>query len=118
MSKLRPIIIPIIIIVILSNIFSGYIRAYMEAGISIYHFETLECEFSFSTYPSKGTDIKMMEQQFRHFQEQHPQYTGLKLYRTFKRDPWKFWNWYSYLTHKRYRYTYKPRKCKEGPFGL
>ncbi|NPA46258.1 MAG: hypothetical protein GXO24_03490 [Chlorobi bacterium] len=113
MKILERILIFIFIFVILSNIFSGYINAYTEAVIPVYHFETCNGQFSFDTYPTKGTDIKKMEQAFRRFLKQHPEYDGYKLYRTFKRDPWKFWNWYSYLTRKRYRYPYKARICKE-----
>lgn len=95
------------VIVILSNIFSVYINAFTEGIMKSYLFQTEKAEFEFWTMPSKGRDIEMMEGFFTSFKDAHPEYSDLKLYRTFKRNPLKFWNWYVYLTNERYAYEYQ-----------
>jgi hypothetical protein len=94
-------------IFILSNLFSGYVNAFTEGIMTSYLFQTEKAEFEFWTMPSKGRDAEMMEGHFASFKDAHPEYTDLKLYRTFKRNPLKFWNWYVYLTNERYDYEYQ-----------
>jgi len=108
MNKKRIIILTIIsVIIILSNIFSGFINVFSEGLFKSYLFQTEKAEFQFMTMPSKGRNIEMMERQFSNFKEKHPEYSNLQLYRTFKRNPLKFWNWYDYLTNDRYYYGYQ-----------
>jgi len=57
--------------------------------------------------PSKGRDLKMMEIQFDTFKSENPETKDLKLYRTFRRNPLEFWNWYDYLTNNNYSYEFK-----------
>ena len=94
-------------IVILSNIFSVYINAFTEGIMKSYLFQTEKAEFEFRAMPSKGRDAEILEGHFASFKEAHPEYSDLKLYRTFKRNPLKFWNWYDYLTNEQYDYEYK-----------
>jgi len=71
--------------------------------------------------PSKGRDTKMMEGRFADFKETHPEYSNLKLFRTFKRNPLKFWNWYSYLMDNMYKYEYHKKVDSvsgKGKFGI
>ncbi|MBN3583182.1 hypothetical protein JYB64_12355 [Algoriphagus aestuarii] len=94
-------------IIILSNIFSAYINAFTEGIFKSYLFQTEKAEFEFWTMPSKGRDVEVMERHFASFKNEHPEYSDLKLHRTFKRNPLKFWNWYIYLTNERYDYKYQ-----------
>ena len=93
--------------VILSNIFSVYVNAFTDGMMKSYLFQTEKAEFEFWTMPSKGRDIEMMEGHFASFKDAHQEHSNLKLYRTFKRNPLKFWNWYTYLTNERYDYEYQ-----------
>lgn len=94
-------------ILILSNIYSGYINVFTEGLFKSYLFQTEKAEFEFWTMPSKGRDIEMMELQFNDFKELNPEYADLEIYRTFSRNPLKFWNWYDYLTNDRYDYKFQ-----------
>ena len=96
----------IIGILLLSNIFSGHINAWSDGIGTSYLYQTQNAEFQFTTMPSKGRTIEMMEGQFSSFKDENPHYSDLVLYRTFKRDPLKFWNWYGYLANEKYDYPY------------
>ncbi len=95
-----------IALLILSNAFSGYINVFSDGLFNTYLYQTENAEFEFTAIPSKGRDIGMMERQFSNFKKNSPEYKGLKLFRTFKREPLKFWNWYLYLTNGMYQYEY------------
>jgi len=115
------ILILVITILTLSNLFSGYINILTEGLFKTYLYQTSNAEFEFTTMPSKGRDIGMMERQFSDFKETHPEYSNLKLFRTFKRNPLKFWNWYSHLTDKMYNYEYHKKEDSvsgKGKFGI
>ena len=121
--KKKGIIISIVIIaaLLLSNFLSGYINIITEGLFRTYLYQTENAEFEFTTMPAKGRDIGMMERQFSDFKEAHPEYEQLELYRAFKRNPLKFWNWYSYLTHEMYQYEYHEEvesKSGKGKFGI
>lgn len=94
-------------ILILSNIYSGYINVFTEGLFKSYLYQTEKAEFQFWTMPSKGRDIQMMERQFSSFKEKNPKYLNLQLYRTFTRNPLKFWNWLDYLTNDRYDFKFR-----------
>ncbi|HSF56071.1 MAG TPA: hypothetical protein VLA71_20115 [Algoriphagus sp.] len=96
-------------ILILSNIYSGYINVFTEGLFKSYLFQTEKAEFEFWTMPSKGRDIEMMELQFKNFREENPEHSDLEIYRTFGRNPLKFWNWFDYLTNDRYDYKYQKK---------
>ncbi len=111
----------IIGILILSNFLSGYINIFTEGLFRTYLYQTENADFEFNTMPAKGRDIGMMERQFSHFKKTHPEFQELELHRTFKRNPLKFWNWYSYLTHEMYDYEYQDEvesKTGKGKFGI
>jgi len=90
----------------ISNIFSGYINIFTEGLFRTYLYQTENAEFEFTTMPAKRRDTGMMERQFSNFKENNPKYEDLKLFRTFERNPLKFWNWYLYLTDEIYHYEY------------
>ena len=106
----------VISVIVLGNVLSGFINMFQT-----YLYQTNNAEFEFSTMPTKGRDIGMMERQFSAFKNAHPEYKDLVLYRTFKRNPLKFWNWYSYLTDEMYQYDYKDEIesfSGKGKFGI
>lgn len=61
-------------------------------------------DFEFVCIPSKGRDLAMMEAVKRSYEQK----TGHKitLCRTFRKSPFKFWNWYSYLISPYYKFDY------------
>ena len=119
-TKNLKILITIIGLLIIGNLLSGYINLFTE-GFKNYHYQTKDAEFDFTLIPSKGRDIEMMKRNFTYFKEQHPEYNYLKLYRTFKRNPLKFWNWYSYISDDIYQFEYKIKtesNSTKGKFGI
>jgi len=111
----------IIGILIMSNFLSGYINVFTEGLFRTYLYQTENAEFEFTTMPAKGRNIGMMERQFSYFKNTNPEFKQLELRRTFKRNPVKFWNWYSYLTHEMYDYEYQTEmesKSGKGKFGI
>jgi hypothetical protein len=96
-------------ITVLSNYYSAYINVFTEGLFKTYLFQTEKAEFEFRTMPSKGRDIEMMELHFKNFKKQNSFNSNLELHRTFKRNPLKFWNWFDYLTNKRYDYNYQKK---------
>ncbi len=101
------ILLVIIGILVLSNFLSGYINIFTEGLFRNYLYQTENAEFEFTTMPAKGRDIEMMERQFSDFKNSNPEFEELELHRTFKRNPSKFWNWYTYLTSPVYHYGYQ-----------
>ena len=43
---------------------------------------------------------------FTDYKRCHPTSPDTVLYRTFKLDPWQFWNWIDYYTNPRWKYPY------------
>src|SRR6187551_2168991 len=102
--------ISVVLLITISNIISPFINAFTEGIFPSYTFQTESEEFEFWAIPSKGRDIKMMERQFSSFKENNTEYSKLTIYRTFKRNPLKFWNWFNYLSNELYDYPYKEYK--------
>ena len=100
----------LLVLVIAANIFSAYFRTLSELGPVVYAFETRNAEFAYVVDPESGKDLPFMEQEFQKFLNQNPRTTDRELYRTFDRNPLKFWNWYHYLSSELYRYPYKEPK--------
>jgi hypothetical protein len=105
--KRRGVITVVVLTIVISNLFSGYINIFTEGLFKWYTFQTENGEFAFSAMPSKGRDTEVMERQFSSFKENNPKYSGLIIYRTFRRNPLKFWNWYDYISNPLYRYPFK-----------
>lgn len=96
----------ILIMVGISNYFSAYINVYTEGIGKQYHFESESGDFECNVIPSKSRDVDLMIRQY----ENHLQQAGTQketLYRTFKPNPLKIWNWYRYLNNPLYQYEYK-----------
>lgn len=106
--------------IITSNYYSYVYIGLIDGGISKrYKFETFDGKHQFLTLPSKGTDIKTMEERFDMFCDKNTQYKKTELYRTFRRNPLKYWRWYEFLTHPRYKYEYKkPSKDSFDHFNI
>tara|TARA_R110001583_G_scaffold24869_5_gene90483 strand:+ start:8926 stop:9324 length:399 start_codon:yes stop_codon:yes gene_type:complete len=94
--------------IVTSNYYSYLYIGLIDGGISKrYKFETLDGNHQFLTMPNKGTDLKTMEIRFANFSEENQLYKNTNLYRTFGRNTLKYWRWYEYFTHPRYKYKYK-----------
>lgn len=102
----------VLAIIAASNIVSAYLYTLTESTPVLYAFETRSAEFEFVVDPGGGTDVALMEAEFRKFLHLNPQTPDRELFRTFERNPWKFWNWYRYLTSELYDYPYKDPALK------
>ena len=76
-------------------------------------FTTGNQEFVGECMPSKGRTVELMEAGFRYEKKHNPEFKNLVLYRTFKKEFWKFWNWRRYLTNPLYKYPYLDISSKE-----
>ncbi|PZD77415.1 hypothetical protein [Mesonia sp. K7] len=104
-KKVQLTIITVIAIILLSNLFP--LRLFIEGVIIPYPYETENSEFEYVACPSKGLSIEFMENKFLKFLEENPQTKDTIIYRKFKRNPLKFWNWKFYLTSNLYDYPLK-----------
>lgn len=104
----------------LSNYYS-YVYIFLADGVisNRYKFETFDGKHQFITMPEKGTDLKTMERRFASFCEKNPHYKNTDLYRTFGRNPLKYWRWYEFVSHPRYQYKFKkPSKISFDHFTM
>jgi hypothetical protein len=74
-------------------------------SFDIYRYTTRHERFVFNEYPSQGTNIEMIERQWKHYLETNTTPDTI-LYRRFEKDPLRIWDWGEYLFAKRYRYPY------------
>lgn len=106
--KLTIVLTFLISFIIISNTYSHIYIGFLDGGISKrYHFETYDGIHKFTTMPGKGLNVQSMEYGFVNFCKENPEYLNTKLYRTFRRNPLKYWRWYEFVTHPRYKYKYK-----------
>ncbi len=110
----------ILIFTALSNCYSFVYIVFVDGGIhKRYKFETYDGKHQFITMPEKGTDLKTMERRFASFCEKNPHYKNTDLYRTFGRNPLKYWRWYEFVSHPRYQYKFKkPSKISFDHFTM
>jgi len=105
---IRVIIILLVSIVILTNAFPLFSKW------KWYYFTTKNGEFYFDLYEAKGRDFAMMDRWWKNYKETK-QPTDTIIYRTFKINPLKFWEWRQYLFSKKYRYPYiNPEEIENG----
>lgn len=93
--------------ILLGNLLSGFINLFTKGIIATYHYQSENAEFNFTMIPAKGRSIDMMKGHFTSFKESNPEYKELKLYRTFNKNLFEFWNWYAFLTDPKYQYEYQ-----------
>jgi hypothetical protein len=103
----RNLLILAVLLIVFSNLFSPYINVFAVGLFPTFHYQTENAEFEFTAMPSKGRDIEMMERHFQTFKNSIPNGEQQQLFRTFKRNPFMFWNWYSYMTSDIYDYDYQ-----------
>lgn len=94
-----------LVVVVISNILP--IRVFIEGVVVPFKFETKNAEFKITAYPNKGTGVEYMEYHFQKFLKENPDTNDTILYRTFKRNPLKFWNYRFYMTSEMYNYELK-----------
>ena len=104
-AKIIKVLTVVATVILISNIIP--IRILIEPIINSYPYETQNTEFAFTVIPEKGRDTEMMERQFQKFLKENPQSKDTIIYRTFKRNPLKFWNWSFYMTSDLYKYQVK-----------
>ncbi len=96
----------IVLMIAISNVFSGLINLIAFGVGKGYTYETFDGKYKFTFIPSKGSRFERIENKFGLLQQNEPQYIDTKLRRTFKCEPYHFWNWYSYLFSEEYDFQY------------
>lgn len=77
----------------------------LEPLFQSYHYQTADGKYHDYECPEKGRSLKVVEGEFDAYKASR----GLPevvLYRTSKRELWRFWLWSEYLTHPRWGYPY------------
>ena len=97
----------IIALIAVSNYYSGYIRLYVDGLNPLYKFENESGDFRFTAIPAKGLNVKVMENSYNMYLKENPDKKNEKIYRTFRSNTLKFWNWYYYSVSDLYKYEYK-----------
>lgn len=92
----------VLAILVISN--TSFMKTVLSGMFNSYEFRTQNKEFTFILISEKGKNIEMMDRHFKIFKNENPQTKDTIIYRTFKKETLKFWNWYSYLTEERYQY--------------
>lgn len=77
-----------------------------------YHFQTRTGDFEFVAVPSKGRDTDAMKRRIARYEAEHN--TQITVYRTFKKNYLKFWEWDQYRNNPLYRYGYMKRTTDEN----
>jgi len=107
MRILKTITISVILLLTISNLLNQPTSLLTEGIGKGYTFETYDGKYKFTHVPSKGSQIKSIEMRFTRLINDKPEYKQTTLFRTFKRQPFKFWKWYEYLFDEKYSYPYK-----------
>lgn len=94
----------VVAIILLSNILP--VRIFVDGLMKPYRYETQNSEFHFVLHDNKNK-VEWMENRFKEFLKNNPQTNDTILYRTFKKNPLKFWNWQFYMTSDIYDYELK-----------
>ena len=94
----------VVAIVFLSNILP--VKLFIDGLFISCHFETKNSEFQFTLTDNKDK-IEWMENRFQVFLKNNPQTNDTVIYRTFEKNPFKFWNWKFYMESELYDYELK-----------
>lgn len=92
----------IVLLVFISNL--GFVKPIFNGIMNSYEYRTSNNEFSFVVIEEKGRDIPMMTNQFNSFLKDNLHTNDTIVFRTFKKESLKFWNWHSYFTDEKYKY--------------
>lgn len=72
-----------------------------------YHYRNADSSFSYTEYPGKGLDFETGQTRWERFKKLNRQNPNKTLYRTFRINPLKFWEWWQFIAHNgRYRLPY------------
>ncbi len=104
MKKMTISILIIVLIILLAN-YTGLKT--VLGGLPVYKYATESNEFVDTEILWKGLNFENTLSNFKKFKVENPNTNDAVLYRTFKIEPLKFWNWHDYLTHERYKLPYK-----------
>jgi hypothetical protein len=91
-----------------------------------YYYESSDYGFRGWEYPKTGdSSYQQLRLNFADYRRSIGR-RDIVLRRTFRRDPWRFWRWYEYLSEKRWHYPYAapafcpypmPQSCRGWPPG-
>lgn len=76
--------------------------------ITRYTYSNADGSFTYNEEGGKGKSFKGCKRMYGYFLQDHPNVSNKQLYRTFKLQPWKFWEWYQYIfRNERFTLPYK-----------
>ena len=64
-----------------------------------YHYTNKDHSFQYTESPGKALDFKVGQKRWERFKNQHPENPNQTLYRTFRIQPYQFWEWWQYIAH-------------------
>jgi len=69
-----------------------------------YHYQNADDSFTYTEYPEKGLDFEEGITRWERFKREQPDNPNRILYRTFRINPLKFWEWWQFISRSR-RYS-------------
>lgn len=98
----------LVIIVLVFN-YSGITRFIfaLDAG---YTYSTSDGEYTAYENSHSAPKFEGIQVKFLNYLKTKPNLSDTSLYRTFRINPFKFWQWKAYLTHPRFRQPYISRQ--------
>lgn len=104
MKKYVLILVCIVGIIAVSN--TPHAKVFVYEGLFVhYHFQTKSGEFETVLISNKQRD-SIVKKRFERFKANNPEFNQLVLYRTFKKNCWKFWKWSEFQYREIYEFPY------------
>jgi len=101
--KIRKTIIMLLCLIVISN--TPPVQFFT---LKNYHYTNADNSFRYTEFPGKGLDFEAGVTRWERFKDHTPDNPNRTLYRTFRINPLKFWEWWQFIAHsKRYRLPYK-----------
>ena len=114
-KRLRILFIVIFVVIVLSNTLLGVFIG--KPVIHVYHYESSDRNFADFEVPEKGRKLEFVEKVFEEYKNLCRN-TDAKLCRTSKRNFLEFYEWWDFLTHPRWKYSYiEPSKNPNMEWG-
>ena len=93
----------LLLLILISNLTP--VKLLLEPSIGkSYHFQSKDGSFQFDVIPSKGRSIEQMQRSIKKLEKE--QKRTIKVYRTFKKNYFQFWNWLDYISNPIWNYPY------------
>ncbi|RQO66820.1 hypothetical protein DBR40_21435 [Pedobacter sp. KBW01] len=88
-NKTKTVVIILILFITLSN--TSPVQFFTLGN---YHYRNADNSFTYTEFPGKGLDFETGITRGERFKREHPDSANKTLYRTFRLNPLKFWEWW------------------------